>query len=458
MRSLVTLATIEAAATLALTASPFLTPRRRARDARHREPVGEHVVGHERLRGAAQQQDVGPVQAPRVDRRRLGLARDPGGGGDDAPVRRLALRLAQQLRVVDAVDVEAIGQDHGRRHEGPRERAPAGLVGARDPREPLAASSRSYRSIVTARLRSWPAARSAGTPPRSPGPPERGRCTQAGRIASHPSCPGCRPGRTACHRAPSWVGSPVEEPAGSGTAPRPADRSRRALPVRSISTVSPGRPATRFTKSSCGGFATPRVSPSQCRNSADERRDRASRRRDPRRRSRRRDRRRRTAAQIRQTRIRSPSSSVGTIDADGIENACTTRSLIAIASSTAAPMSTGSSRQRLRPRASDGEAVGSATPVGPSATDQASAFSSSAGSASSTLGLGALRARRRFGSSSSASDPSTRTPRRPPRLGGLPRPRRPHRRPPPRPRRPRQPRAPRPRPSPRASRRRCGAP
>ena len=111
-------------------------------------------------------------------------------------------------------------------HEGPREgpRPASSAPATRVNPAPRAAArtdpSSPHDSILAGgqtRRNATPITRSSGTRPVHPG----------GRIASHPNCPDCRRGRIACHRAPSWVGNPAWEPAGSDTAPPPADRSRR---------------------------------------------------------------------------------------------------------------------------------------------------------------------------------------------------------------------------------------
>ena len=61
------------------------------------------------------------------------------GAVDDALVGGFALQPRQDLRVVDPLAVEVLGQDHGRRDERSGERTAAGLVHAGDPREPLLA-------------------------------------------------------------------------------------------------------------------------------------------------------------------------------------------------------------------------------------------------------------------------------------------------------------------------------
>ena len=79
------------------------------------------------------------MEAAAVDhagfRLRDGVRRDR----DDPLVRRLALVPGQDLRVVDPLGVEPIGQHDGGGHERPGQRAAAGLVRARDAGEPLLA-------------------------------------------------------------------------------------------------------------------------------------------------------------------------------------------------------------------------------------------------------------------------------------------------------------------------------
>ena len=80
------------------------------------------------------------MEAARVDHVRLDLpdgVRD--GAVDDALVRGLALQPGKDLRVVDPLAVEVLGQDHGRCHERAGERTASGLIHAGDPREPLLA-------------------------------------------------------------------------------------------------------------------------------------------------------------------------------------------------------------------------------------------------------------------------------------------------------------------------------
>ena len=200
-----------------------------------------------------------------VDRRRLRLARDPCGGDHDACVRCLALRLAQHLRIVDALDVEADGKDHGRRHERPRERATAGLVGARHPREPL---GREQPLVSIHRCTARPPILAGGQIRRNATPITRCTGTRpvhaGGSHRESPEFPRLSP-RTNSMPSGTVVGGKSFRGTGrfryGSSTGRPFTKS---APVRSISTVSPGRPTTRFTKSSCGGSATPRVSPSQC--------------------------------------------------------------------------------------------------------------------------------------------------------------------------------------------------
>ena len=78
------------------------------------------------------------MEAARVDDARFDLAdRERDGGGGDPFVRGLPLETRQDLRVVDPLQVEPLGKDHGGRDEWAGERAAARFVDACDPREPL---------------------------------------------------------------------------------------------------------------------------------------------------------------------------------------------------------------------------------------------------------------------------------------------------------------------------------
>ena len=76
-----------------------------------------------------------------VDRGRLGLRHGERCRRDDASVRGLPLVPGQELRVIDPFGIEALGEHHGRRHQGSGQGAAARFVGTGDAGESLLTQS-----------------------------------------------------------------------------------------------------------------------------------------------------------------------------------------------------------------------------------------------------------------------------------------------------------------------------
>ena len=135
MRSLVTFATIEAAAIEKLFPSPPVIGDRGNEQIGQPVPVDEHETGRraERLDGDLHRLEGSPEDIDAVD---LAGFHDPDAVGEaaleNAPVEPLALVFAHQLRIPHAAEgVAGLADDRGR-DDGAGERPPPGFVHAGD--------------------------------------------------------------------------------------------------------------------------------------------------------------------------------------------------------------------------------------------------------------------------------------------------------------------------------------